>query len=209
LLPFLYRQSLPSNCPSSFDDTTAILCLHAGEESMFPQALAPFEFREHGERIERGPGQGQGQSWYTGFVGVRQTVTRLELVALLLLLLAVGCGAAVILGNVGSSSALRNQKRFEDVRYLENALTLYALEHDGRYPEGIEETAKPVCREDASSCEGMLDLRMLVPRYLERIPADPFAVGVDETFYTVSRAGKRIVVAAPSAEGVEVIRVER
>src|SRR3989338_5285268 len=45
----------------------------------------------------------------------------------------------------------------------------------------------------------------LVPRYLERIPTDPFAVGVDETFYTVSRTGKRIVVAAPSAEGVEVI----
>ncbi|MBI1934666.1 hypothetical protein HYS30_03295 [Candidatus Peregrinibacteria bacterium] len=142
-------------------------------------------------------------------MGSRQTLTRFELAAFMLLFLVIGWGAMRILQGVGSSSDERNRRRSEDVRALENALVLYTLEHDGRYPEGIEETVKPVCREDASSCEGKIDLRMLVPRYLEHVPTDPFAVGVDDTFYAISRVGKRIVVAAPSAEGGEVIRVER
>ena len=137
------------------------------------------------------------------------TITRLELVLFAFLLLVMAWGTTRILADVGSSSALRNQKRFEDIRSLENALVLYAFEHEGQYPEGIGETAKPVCQEVASSCEGMLDLRPLVPRYLEHIPADPFASGIHETFYTIHRDGKRIIIAAPYAEGGEVIRVER
>lgn len=142
-------------------------------------------------------------------MGERGTITRLEFIVLVSLLLAVGWGATVILGDVESSSDARNYKRSEDIRSLENALVLYALEHDGRYPEGIGEEPKFVCQRDTSSCEGTLDLHVLLPRYLEHIPTDPFAVGVQETFYTVHHEGKRLIVEAPYAEGKEVIRVER
>lgn len=142
-------------------------------------------------------------------MGAWETITRLELAVLVLLFFVMGWGATVLLGDVGSSSYERNRKRSEDVLLLENALSLYALEHDGRYPEGTEGEPKFICQQNASSCDGILDLRMLVPRYLEHIPTDPFAVGVRETFYTIHREGKRIIVAAPYAEGGETIQVER
>lgn len=142
-------------------------------------------------------------------MGVRGTITRFELIALVLLFLAVGWGATVLLRDIGSSPAVRNRQRWEDIRSLESALALYAIEHNGQYPEGVGNGKKIVCREGVLSCDDMLDLRVLVPRYLEHIPADPFASSVDETFYTVRRDGKNIVVAAPHAEDGEAIRVER
>lgn len=142
-------------------------------------------------------------------MGVRGAMTRLEMVIFAFLFLMVGWGVMRVLGDLGSSPHERNRQRSEDVRSLEKALVLYALEHDGRYPDGIVETGRSVCREGALSCEGMLDLRAFVPRYIEHIPIDPFAVGVDDTFYTMRREGKKIIIAAPYAEGGEVIRVER
>lgn len=155
-----------------------------------------------------GLGLGQGVT-YNGDMGGRSGITWLELIVFGLLLLAMGWGAAILLGGVGSSLNERNRQRLDDIQSLADALLLYAVEHDGRYPEGIMETGRSVCREGASSCEERLDLHGLVPRYLERIPMDPFAVGINETFYTVRRGGSTIVVAAPYAEGGEVIRVER
>lgn len=146
---------------------------------------------------------------YNGEMSMRGAFTRLELVLCVFLFFAVGWGATVLLRDLGSSPAARNRQRWEDIRSLGSALALYAIEHDGRYPEGVTETMQPVCRGGAPSCEGKLDVRALVPRYLEHIPADPFASGVDGTFYTVHRTGKRIVIAAPHAENSEVIRVER
>lgn len=175
---------------------------------MLPQAFAPLPFCEHGGRIDWGLGEEQGVP-YNGDMGVRSGITWLELVIFGLLLLAMGWGAMKVLGDLGSSPHERNRQRSEDVRSLGNATTLYALEHNGRYPEGIGETAKAVCQERAVSCEGMLDLRAFVPRYIEHVPMDPFAVGVDDTFYTIHREGKKIIITAPYAEGGEVIRVER
>lgn len=137
---------------------------------------------------------------------MRSAITRLELMGLALLCVGVGWWAMALVGRAGSSLDARNRQRREDIRSLEAALALYATEHEGRYPEGIGETAQMICRGDAASCRGMLDMRTLVPRYLERIPADPFAVGIHETFYTVRREGKRIILAAPSAEGGETIQ---
>ena len=141
-------------------------------------------------------------------MNLRGPLTRLELLACMFLLVAVGFVAMVLLRDVRSSPERRNDTRSEDVRSLGKAFTLYALEHGGRYPEGVSTEEKMVCQDAAASCTGMLDVRPLIPRYLERIPADPFAVGVHETFYTVRRDGKHIIVAAPYAEGGAVIQVE-
>lgn len=143
---------------------------------------------------------------YNGAMHLRGAVTRLELMGLVLLFVGMGWWAMALVGRAGSSLDARNRQRRDDIRSLENALALYATEHEGRYPEGIGEAAITICRGDAASCDGMLDVHMLVPRYLERIPADPFAVGINATFYTVRREGKRIILAAPSAEGGETIQ---
>lgn len=149
--------------------------------------------------------RGQGRA-YNGGVELRGAITRLELMGLVLLCVGMGWWAMALFGGAGSSSAARNRQRREDIRSLEVALALYAVEHEGRYPEGIGETAQTICRGDAVSCDGMTDLRALIPRYIERIPADPFADGLNATFYMVRREGRRIILAAPSAEGGEMIQ---
>lgn len=136
-------------------------------------------------------------------------LTRLECLLLLGLLAAFGWGLFFAFSPAMSSPETRNAERQRDVEALRNALALYALEHNGRYPSDIGEEARPICQEQTTSCAGMIDLRVLVPRYIEHIPADPFAIGIEETFYMAHREGNHIIVTAPHAEGKEVLRVER
>lgn len=105
----------------------------------------------------------------------------------------------------------RNTRRKSDVTALLDALFQYSVEHGGMYPEGIGSAPVELCKQGASSCDGLLDLSAaLVSDYLAAMPTDP-KTGTEgnSTRYAVALEGSRISVRALDAEGGAVITVRR
>lgn len=96
----------------------------------------------------------------------------------------------------------RNTERRTEVATIISGITRYAIDHDGKIPETITHDLQEICRPEAGSCEGKVDLTSLVESgtYLEPVPIDPHAEGTG-TGYWINRVGTyRIHVEAPLAE---------
>ena len=82
----------------------------------------------------------------------------------------------------------------------------------GSIPGSITTTETEICRSDAASCAGLVDLGVLTANeeYIVSIPVDPRGGSGNGTGYTIYRSSNdRITVNAPSSEYGKEIRVTR
>ena len=104
----------------------------------------------------------------------------------------------------------KDVQRKRDIHTLLNALHRSKSEH-GVFPDGIlQGTKKEICRKDAASCEGFIDLsETIIGKYLASIPIDPDAPDGNGTRYfaEITEDGA-LVITAPDAHQGE-MRAER
>lgn len=95
-------------------------------------------------------------------------------------------------------------ERRADVNTILNALWQYTMDASGIFPDNITYAPKELCRSNATSCDGLLDLRSELNDYLVRMPEDPVTgKSGNGTRYFVKVEGMQITVSAPDA-GAEV-----
>ena len=96
----------------------------------------------------------------------------------------------------------RNDQRREDLKLISNALYNYRREHgDENIPGILLDTDKEICRPNALSCAGLLDLQEALRPYMKKIPSDPLVKSGNSTRYTVQKDWKgRVHLTAPDAE---------
>jgi prepilin-type N-terminal cleavage/methylation domain-containing protein len=110
------------------------------------------------------------------------------LLEILLVIAAIGILAAIVIVAINPLRQLgqaRNAGRASDIRTIQQSLEQYSL-FTGAYPIGITEDFQEVCRTDAVSCTGLLDLSVLVPDYVARLPIDPQVSNPNGTGYEVA-----------------------
>lgn len=147
------------------------------------------------------------------------------LIELLLVIGIIAILASIVIIAVNPTKQLgkaRNAQRRSDVNTILNAVYQYAIDHNGNLPgtvgtSSIDTTVRPVCQLDlaeatciAAAFSG-ISLRTLSGTYIVSVPKDPsLTITGTGTRYMISRdTNSRITVAAPGAEGGEVITVTR
>lgn len=108
---------------------------------------------------------------------------------------------------------MRNSQRRSDAVNILNAVYQFSTESNVEFPPSIKETPKSICRSDATSCEGLVDLSEVVKvekRLLSEIPVDPREKDKNSSGYQISRlANGRISVSAPLAENGVIINFSK
>jgi len=110
-----------------------------------------------------------------------------------------------------------NAKRSVDVSTIINAVHQYAVDHQGAVPASIgiatncdAIATNQICRSDATSCVGLVDLSPLTQdqKYLVSLPMDPSNATTNATGYAIVKSSNdRITVCAPHAEQGVVISI--
>ena len=129
------------------------------------------------------------------------------LLEILLVIAAIGILAAIVIVAINPQRQLeqvRQSARVSDSRTIQQAVEQYLID-TGSYPEVITDTAQPVCNtgsltasdslDPGDFCDGMVDLRSLIPMYLAAIPQNSSASGNDSGFsvYISSETGRSVV----------------
>ncbi len=107
------------------------------------------------------------------------------------------------------AAKLVNEKRRKDVKTISNAVFFHKRDNNRHIPESIPlNTAKEICRMDASDCSGFVDLTEFVQEYIEEFPVDPASPkNGNGTGYFIHKDFKgRIIVSAPAAEDGWIIK---
>jgi hypothetical protein len=108
---------------------------------------------------------------------------------------------------------MRNSQRRSDVVNILNSVYQYAIEDKNTLPEIVSIEPKGICRSDAKSCEGLVDISPVIKnkRYLlSAVPVDPRENDVNDSGYQIARLGNgRISVTAPLAENNAVISLSK
>lgn len=107
----------------------------------------------------------------------------------------------------------RDAQRWSNVNTIINAVNQYMIANKGAFPKDseIDSTAIAICRTNAGSCTGMVDLDdELVPTFIVALPYDPSCADANSTCYTIATTTEdRIIIDAPNAELVDTISVTR
>ncbi|MDD5055648.1 MAG: hypothetical protein PHZ00_05280 [Candidatus Peribacteraceae bacterium] len=104
----------------------------------------------------------------------------------------------------------RDAQRMADIETIIDAIVGYARDNDNRLPFPLTVEPTPICRSGVNlNCGQRINLNFLTGAYLTAIPADPEDATAISTAYTLTWDGVRITVAAPFAEQVGTIAVER
>lgn len=96
-----------------------------------------------------------------------------------------------------------NAQRWLDVNAIEKAINQYAIDSAGQVPSTITLGSTEICKTDAPSCSGLVDLSVLTlsKRYVTRVPSDPTSASTNGTGYYVNRDSYgRVTVTAPFAQ---------
>lgn len=120
----------------------------------------------------------------------------------------------VMVNPITHFSATRNAERWNHVNMIGNALHKYRLDYNLLFPEGVTPSPKEVCGAGVAaricSENNLLDLSVLVPAYLTRIPEDPSVVQGNGAGYSISYVeGKGMIVTSLYAEGGDTITLRR
>ena len=105
----------------------------------------------------------------------------------------------------------RNSQRRSDVNTILSATYQYLIENSTT-SLGLPTTGIEICRTQADSCVGFLDLSQLTEneKYLTSFPIDPRALMANGTGYFINRTtNNRITVSAPYAENNVTITATR
>ena len=99
----------------------------------------------------------------------------------------------------------RNKLRRSDVNTLLNAVYQYYIDNNQQMPGGISETPTEVCR-TGGNCDGLIDLSVLIGKYVVEIPVDPMEKDPNQAGYSIVRnaEGRITVSSGEHAEGVKI-----
>lgn len=137
------------------------------------------------------------------------------LIELLLVIAIIVVLAAIVLIAINPPRNLanaNNAQRSSDVNTIINAVHQYAIDNAGNLPASITTVTTEICRTNAGSCSGLIDLSVLTfeERYVLKLPIDPTSASANGTGYYVSKdAYNRIIVNAPFAQLGATISVSR
>jgi hypothetical protein len=107
---------------------------------------------------------------------------------------------------------LRNNKRRNDLTTIGNAIFAYRRDNNHILPKYIPLLAKKeICRFEAKSCAGMVDLKLILTKYITTLPSDPTnPKDSNGTGYFIEKTLKdRVTLTAPNAEEGWFIRVQK
>lgn len=142
------------------------------------------------------------------------------LIELLVVIALIGILAAALLYALNPDTQFaraRNSRRQQDVDQISKGALAYSISED-EIPTTIplstscDNPAHEICRTDAASCAGIVDLGALTlnERYLTEFPKDPKSSTDNGTgYHIVKNANNRIMVCAPHAEKGVSITVTR
>lgn len=138
-------------------------------------------------------------------------MSRVQKIALFFLILAV-FGLGVYLYNPKKKLVeMRNSQRRSDVVNILNAVYKYG--QNGGDISFIKSTPVMVCRQEAASCEGLIDLSNIINKdneLLSEIPDDPSLEDPNSSGYQIWKsASGRLNVSAPLAENKAVITLSK
>jgi uncharacterized protein (TIGR02145 family)/prepilin-type N-terminal cleavage/methylation domain-containing protein len=121
-------------------------------------------------------------------------------------IIAILASAVIIAINPGQMfSGARDSTRQQHLNSINKAILSYIITTTGVIPDTIGITAKEVCKIDAPSCTGLVDLSFLVPDHLSSIPVDPRGgVNTNGTGYFISQTGLNVSLSAYRSETKEV-----
>lgn len=111
------------------------------------------------------------------------------LLEILLVIAAIGILAAIVIVAINPQRQLaltRNAERESGMRTIEQSLEQFLIDQ-GSYPVGVNNVYQEVCATDAVDCTGLLDLSVLTPNYMARIPVDPQSDTPNGTGYQVAQ----------------------
>ncbi len=103
---------------------------------------------------------------------------------------------------VKPKSQFRNEKRKEDLKYFGNAFFNYRREHGDKNAPGVTRWEQEICRSDAKSCTGLVDVSAALKEYIDPIPRDPLtpAIGNGTRYFIKSDYKERVFIRALDAE---------
>ena len=146
---------------------------------------------------------------YHTIVTSLRSLTWIELGIVLALSLLFGTWFFSFVGSPTLGPTERDALRTRHLHVILEALVQYSLDHDGNIPY-LSPKNLPICHPETIACTDGVDLRFLVPRYIDHIPADPLSIALPHTLYTIRRDGDgRITLEAPHAEEMKELRVSQ
>lgn len=140
------------------------------------------------------------------------TVIELLMVASLVAVLA--SLLIVTINPVSHFAESKNALRWSNVNSLLNAVYQYEFDNKGAPPQGVDATPREICNVDTDktlcTANGLIDLSLLVPKYIRAIPLDPVATGANGSGYQISKdAEGKVTIRALYAENADTISVSR
>ena len=142
--------------------------------------------------------------------------TLIELIVVIGIIAILSAIVIVAVNPARQFAQARNTARRSDVNAILNAVHQYAADSDnnGDLPATITTTTTNICTKvtgGSEACTGLIDLSVLAPTYITKLPLDPQAEGVDDTDYAVSKDAttSRVTVSAPLQELAADISVTR
>jgi len=137
------------------------------------------------------------------------------LIEVLLVIAIIAVLAAIVLIAINPPRSIaqsNNARRWSNVNAIINGIHQYAIDNNGILPATITTASTEICKTDAGSCAGLIDLGVLTfeERYILKLPTDPTSASANGTGYYVNRdTYNRITVEAPFAQLGEDIEVSR
>lgn len=144
------------------------------------------------------------------------------LIEILLVIAIIAILAVIVIIAINPSRQLaeaRNAQRRDNIKAILNAVYQQALDNNGTVHSNIPTqtlcagiAANEICRTNASSCTGLVNLSDLTTneRYIISIPTDPTGVSTNGSGYFIAKSSNgRVTVCAPSAENSATISVTR
>jgi prepilin-type N-terminal cleavage/methylation domain-containing protein len=124
------------------------------------------------------------------------------LIEILLVVAAIAILAGIVIVAINPNKQLgdtRNAQRKSDVNTILNAISQYSVDNNGALPSGITGTSTEIC--SAAPCGSLVDLSVLVPKYVVGIPVEPQGTTPNGAGYMVAKtASGRISVSAQFPE---------
>ena len=112
------------------------------------------------------------------------------LIEILLVVAAIAILAGIVIVAINPGKQLadtRNAQRKSDVNTILNAISQYSIDNNGSLPAGISTTTTEICATGAASCTGLVDLTVLIPKYIVSVPNEPQGTTVNGAGYMVSK----------------------
>lgn len=143
---------------------------------------------------------------------LRSAFTLIELLLVLAIITILATIVLIAINPPRNLAQSNNAQRRSDVNAILNAVHQYAIDNSGIIPSAITSGSTEICRTDATSCSGLINLAVLtdLERYILSIPTDPTSASANGTGYFVNRTTyDRVRVNAPFAQLGVTISVSR